>query len=198
MHAPVEGMYSSVERLYRSATSRAERWIQDHLAARIRSDSQRFAGDDAMSGPLRVVHYVNQFFGGIGGEDQADVGVTVRAGAVGPGRPLETALGGDARVEAAIVCGDNFANDRAEEFTRAVSAELERLKPDLLVAGPAFGSGRYGVACANVCEIARHRGIPAITAMHPENPGASAARRGIYIVPTGTSTTSMPAAPQAP
>jgi len=150
-----------------------------------------------MSGPLRVVHYVNQFFGGIGGEDQADVGVTVRAGAVGPGRPLETALGGDARVEATIVCGDNFANDRAEEFSRAVAAELERLKPDLLVAGPAFGSGRYGLACANVCEIARHRGIPAITAMHPENPGASAARRGIYIVPTGASTTSMPAALEA-
>src|SRR5437870_3228077 len=147
-----------------------------------------------MNAPLRVVHYVNQFFGGIGGEDQADVGVTVRAGAVGPGRPLETALGGDARVEATIVCGDNFANDRAEEFTRAVARELERLKPDLLVAGPAFGSGRYGLACANVCEIARHRGIPAITAMHPENPGASAARRGIYIVPTGASTTSMPAA----
>ena len=146
-----------------------------------------------MSQALRVVHYVNQFFGGIGGEDKADVGVTVKAGAVGPGRPLETALG-DARVEATIVCGDNFANDRAEEFSRAVAAALERLKPDLLVAGPAFGSGRYGLACANVCEIARHRGIPAITAMHPENPGASAARRGIYIVPTGASTTAMSAA----
>ncbi len=46
-----------------------------------------------MSGPLRVVHYVNQFFGGIGGEDHAHVGVTVRAGAVGPGRVLEKALG---------------------------------------------------------------------------------------------------------
>ena len=27
-----------------------------------------------MSDPLRVVHYLNQFFGGIGGEEQADVG----------------------------------------------------------------------------------------------------------------------------
>jgi len=36
--------------------------------------------------------------------------------------------------------------------------------------------------------------VPAITAMHPENPGASSARRGLYIVPTGASTTSMPAA----
>ena len=43
-----------------------------------------------MSGPLRVVHYVNQFFGGIGGEDQAHVGVTVRAGA---GTPLAVTAG---------------------------------------------------------------------------------------------------------
>jgi glycine reductase len=147
-----------------------------------------------MSGSLRVVHYVNQFFGGVGGEDQAHVGVTVRAGAVGPGRVLETALGDGARVEATIVCGDNFASERTEDLARAVTAELDRLKPDLLVAGPAFGSGRYGLACAHVCKVAQDRGIPAITAMHPENPGAAAARRGIYIVPSGASTTSMQAA----
>jgi glycine reductase complex component B subunit gamma len=147
-----------------------------------------------MSGPLRVVHYVNQFFGGLGGEDQAHVGVTVTAGAVGPGRLLETALGEGARVEATIVCGDNFASERADDFARAVAAELDRVKPDVLVAGPAFGSGRYGLACAQACEVAQERGIAAIAAMHPENPGASSARRGIVIVPSGASTTSMPAA----
>ena len=150
-----------------------------------------------MSGPLRVVHYVNQFFGGIGGENQAHVGVTVRAGAVGPGRALETALGDGARVEATIICGDNFANEHADDVTRAIAAELDRLKPDVLVAGPAFGSGRYGLACALACKIARERGVAAITAMHPENPGASGARREIYIVPTGLSVTSMPAALEA-
>src|SRR5919106_5100043 len=151
------------------------------------------AGGGAMSGPLRVVHYVNQFFGGIGGEDQANLGVTVKAGAVGPGRALETALGDGARIEATIVCGDNFASDRAEDAARAIAAELDRLKPDVLVAGPAFASGRYGLACALACKAAQSRGIPALTAMHPENPGASA-RREVYILPTGTSTTSMPAA----
>lgn len=147
-----------------------------------------------MKSTVRVVHYVNQFFGGVGGEDKADVGVSVTPGAVGPGRVLETALGAGARIEATIVCGDNFANDRAEEFARAVATELDRLKPDVVVAGPAFGSGRYGLACAQVCRIAQDRGLAAVTAMHPENPGASAARRGITILPTGTSTTSMPAA----
>ena len=150
-----------------------------------------------MSDPLRVVHYVNQFFGGIGGESQAQVGVTVKAGAVGPGRALEAALGAGARVEATIICGDNFANEHADDVTRAIAAELDRLKPDVLVAGPAFGSGRYGLACAHACKIAQDRGVAAITAMHVENPGASAARRGIYIVPTGLSATSMPAALEA-
>src|SRR2546426_5923786 len=94
-----------------------------------------------MSGLLRVVHYVNQFFGGIGGEDQAHVGVTVKAGAVGPGRLLEATLGDGARVEATIICGDNFASEQAGEASRAIAAELDPLKPDVLVAGPPFGSG---------------------------------------------------------
>ena len=29
--------------------------------------------------PLRVAHYVNQFFAGIGGEERADVGVSARS-----------------------------------------------------------------------------------------------------------------------
>ena len=47
-----------------------------------------------MAEPIRVLHFINQFFGGIGGEEHANVGVEVREGAVGPGRasslPLET------------------------------------------------------------------------------------------------------------
>jgi betaine reductase len=147
-----------------------------------------------MTKPLRVVHYVNQFFAGIGGEEHAGVGVTAREGTVGPGRLLEVALGDGARVASTIVCGDNFASERTEEFARLVGAELDRLAPDVVVAGPAFGSGRYGLACAQVCALAQARGLRALTAMHPENPGAVGARRQIYIVPTGTSTASMPAA----
>src|SRR2546422_8463159 len=105
-----------------------------------------------MSGPLRVVHYVNQFFGGIGGEDQAHVGVTAKAGPVGPGRALETALGDGARVEATLIGGGNFVSERGGEGTRAVTAELGRVKPHVLVAGPAVGSGGLRLAGAR----ARH------------------------------------------
>jgi len=42
---------------------------------------------------LRIVHYVNQFYGGIGGEDKAGVGPLVQEGAVGPGKVARQALG---------------------------------------------------------------------------------------------------------
>jgi glycine reductase len=147
-----------------------------------------------MADPLRVVHYVNQFFAGIGGEEQADVGVSRREGAVGPGRLLEKALGKDARVVATLVCGDNAMNDRGDEALAAVGAHLADLRPDVVVAGPAFGSGRYGLACAAVCRAAQAAGIPAVAAMHPDNPGVAMGRRHVFIVPTGESATGMQAA----
>jgi glycine reductase complex component B subunit gamma len=144
-----------------------------------------------MSSPLRVVHFVNQFFAGIGGEEQAHVGVSARDGAVGPGRALQEALGDSARITATIVGGDNFMSEHQDEALAAVARELERLGPDVVVAGPAFGSGRYGLACAHVCRVARERKIPAVAAMHPDNPGATSLRREVVIVPTGDSALSM-------
>ena len=47
---------------------------------------------------MRVVHYLNQFFGGIGAEEQAGVGLEVHNGAVGPGKLLEQLLGEGAEI----------------------------------------------------------------------------------------------------
>jgi len=44
---------------------------------------------------MRIVHYVNQFFGGLGGEEMAGTPLEVREGAVGPGKLLEQLLGDD-------------------------------------------------------------------------------------------------------
>src|SRR5262245_19611595 len=127
-----------------------------------------------MSTPLRVAHYVNQFFGGIGGEEQAHVCVSVREGPVGPGRALQAALGDAARVVGTVIGGDNFVSERQDEAKTALAAHLRALAPDVVVAGPAFGSGRYGLACSLACGVARTLGLPAVTAMHPDNPGVLA------------------------
>ncbi len=139
---------------------------------------------------LRVGHYLNQFFAGIGGEERAHVPPSVRDGPVGPGRLLQALLGDLGAVTSTLVCGDNFFNEHLEDAAAAVRAWLRRVGPDLVVAGPAFAAGRYGSACAEVCRVAAETGVPAVTGMHPENPGVVMFRKA-YIVPTGDSAADM-------
>jgi glycine reductase complex component B subunit gamma len=141
---------------------------------------------------MRVAHYVNQFFGGIGGEEQADAPPELRPGAVGPGQLLQQLLGGDAEIVGTVVCGDNRMAERPAETLAAVVALLRGLRPDVVVAGPAFNAGRYGLACAGVCAAARHElGIPAVTAMFPENPGREALDRAVPAAVAGATAVGM-------
>ncbi len=120
--------------------------------------------------PTRVVHYINQFFGGVGREESADHPPEIREGPVGPGKRLADLLGEDFEIIATLVCGDDYATSQEG----AIEELLELAKDsdaDLLVAGPAFGSGRYGMACAKLAAAATKADLPAIAAMHPDNPG---------------------------
>ena len=107
-----------------------------------------------MEQPARVVHYLNQFFGGIGGEDKAHVPLEVREGPVGPGRLLQQLLGERGSVVATLVCGDDHAAEREDAAGAAVREALGRVAPDLVLAGPAFDSGRYGLGCALAFRVA--------------------------------------------
>lgn len=142
---------------------------------------------------MRVGHYLNQFFAGIGGEEHAGHAPEVRPGPVGPGGALQALLQGRAEVVSSLLCGDNFFHEHAEEAHRAVDAWLRETRPDVVIAGPAFAAGRYGSACASVCRLAEEAGIPAVTGLHPENPGVLVYPHG-YIVATGNSAVQMAAA----
>lgn len=144
-----------------------------------------------MAGPLRVVHYLNQFFGGIGGEEVATMPLQVQQGPVGSGRALQQILRDQGEVVATIICGDNYLHDERSKALSALTRELQGVKPDILLAGPAFESGRYGLACSEVCKTAQALGIPALTGMHPENPGVESGRPDVLIVPTGASPIEM-------
>ena len=144
-----------------------------------------------MTRPLRVAHYLNQFFGGIGAEEHAGVGVEVREGPVGPGRALQMALGDEATVVATIICGDNYFSDEIDTSLSAIGDALTQYSPDVVIAGPAFDAGRYGFACAEVCVAAQKSGIPAVTGMTPDNSGVITHRRELITVPTGTDLTQM-------
>ena len=141
---------------------------------------------------LKVVHYLNQFFGQVGGEDKADIGFMVKTGPLGSGLALQKALGDKADVMATIICGDNYFSKNPEQAGEEGFKLIEPYQPDLFFAGPAFAAGRYGVACGAICKVVGEKlDIPVITGMYQENPGVEMYRKYAYICKTGNSTRDM-------
>jgi glycine reductase len=141
---------------------------------------------------VRIIHYLNQFFGGIGAEEHAGTPVEFRDGAVGPGKLFEQLMGDGAQVVLTIVCGDNYAVEHQDNLTAAVLAKVRDTGAGLFVAGPCFDAGRYGMAAGALCAaVQSDLGIPVITAMSAENPGVDLYREALYIIDSGTNVTKM-------
>jgi glycine reductase len=141
---------------------------------------------------MRVIHYINQFFAGVGGEEKAGMSFDTRDGAVGPGKLLEQVFGGEAKIIKTLVCGDNYAVEHQDEVVAFVLERLREAGADLFVAGPCFQAGRYGMAAGMLCAAVQSKlGIPAVTAMSEENPGADLYREALYIIDSGVSPASM-------
>jgi len=141
---------------------------------------------------MRIAHYLNQFFGGIGAEEHAGRALEIHEGAVGPGKLLESLLGNDARVILTFVCGDNFAVEHQAELTAAILEKLRETRVDLFVAGPCFDAGRYGMAAGAICRaVQTELGVPVVTAMSEENPGVDLYREALYIIDSGTNVTKL-------
>lgn len=141
---------------------------------------------------LRVVHYINQFFANVGGEEMADYKPELREGFVGPGMAFNQAFGEDAEIVATVVCGDSYFNENVKEASKTVLDMIKSQNPDVVVCGPAFNAGRYGVACGTVATAVKEElNLPVLTGMYKENPGADMYKTKVYIVPTKNSAAGM-------
>lgn len=134
----------------------------------------------------KAIHYINQFFAGIGGEDTADYKPEIREGAIGPALALSTML--NAEVTHTIICGDNYIGSNTDEVIKEILGFLEGKEFDIFVAGPAFQAGRYGVACGNICKAVKEKfNVPVITSMNDENPGVEMFKKDMYVFRGGKS-----------
>lgn len=140
----------------------------------------------------KIVHYLNQFFGGVGGEETAGFRPEVKEGKLGPGLAVSQALGEDYEIAATIICGDNYFGENLNEATDTIIEMIRKYTPDVFIAGPAFNAGRYGVACGTICKAVEERlGIPVLTGMYEENPGADMFKKDVIIVRTGNSAATL-------
>ena len=142
---------------------------------------------------IKVVHYINQFFANIGGEEKADYPAELRVGeVVGPGMAFNMNFKDEAEIIATIVCGDSYFNENLDKAKADILAMVKEQAPDVFVAGPAFNAGRYGVACGTIAAAVQEElGIPAVTGMYVENPGADMFKNQVYMVSTKNSAAGM-------
>ena len=139
----------------------------------------------------KVVMYLNQFYGGIGGEDKAACEPILREGVVGPGMALKGMLRGG-EIAYTVICGDDYMNEHTEEAINTISGFLADKQFDLFIAGPAFFAGRYGVNCGRICEYVQDNfHVPALTCMYEEAPGVEMYRKNVYILKGGNSGAAM-------
>jgi glycine reductase len=91
-----------------------------------------------------------------------------------------------------LVCGDNYAVENQHAMLAAALEKIRAANPDLLVAGPCFQAGRYGMAAGALCRAVQSQlNIPVITGMANENPGADLYREFLYIVDSGDNAAKM-------
>ncbi len=142
---------------------------------------------------IKVVHYINQFFAQIGGEEKADYPAEIRVGeVVGPGTAFMASFKDEAEIIATIICGDSYFNENLEKAKADILAMVKEQAPDVFIAGPAFNAGRYGVACGTIAAAVQEElGIPSLTGMYVENPGADMFKNQVYTVSTKNSAAGM-------
>ena len=140
----------------------------------------------------RVIHYINQFYAGIGGEEKADYQPEIREGIVGPGMAFKAAFKGEAEIVATVVCGDSYFASNMDEAASEILEMMRKYEPDAFIAGPAFNAGRYGTACGAMCAaVSKEFGIPVISGMYPENPGVEMYKKSAWIIETPNSAVGM-------
>lgn len=135
-----------------------------------------------------VVHFLNQFFAGLGGEEAAGHEPVRLDGPHGPGRALAAA---GLAPDVTIACGDDRFGEHEAASLASLLGWLDDTRPSVLICGPSFGSGRYGYACGVLAREAGRRGIPVVAAMTPDSPGVMAAEGAAFVVPTGSNVAAM-------
>ena len=141
---------------------------------------------------IKVIHYMNQFGAGFGSEDKADMKTGVFDGPKGSGAAFQAFFGDRAVIVKTIYAGDNYANEFKEDFLNQAMAVIREIGPDVLITGPAFNSGRYGLACGSLLRRAKEElGIPGVAGFGPDNPGITEYRRDCHAILTGAAANSM-------
>ena len=136
---------------------------------------------------MKIVMIFDQIQSGLGTKDDTMVPLTGKKEAVGPAvmrQPYLKETGG--RVMACLCCGNGTYLADPDEVSRKLCAMVNKVKPDIVICGPAFNYADYAAMCARVADdINRTTEAKAFAAMSQENEETIAAYKDkVMIVKT--------------
>lgn len=145
-----------------------------------------------MAEKFKVLYYVNQFFGQIGGEEKAGMEPIFKEDNIGPALGFNDLLKDEGEVIGTIICGDNYFNENKDDALDYILKVVKEKKPDIIVAGPAFNAGRYGMACGEIAKaVVEQLNIPVVTGMYIENPGVDVCKGKAIVAKVSDSAAGM-------
>lgn len=126
---------------------------------------------------MKIVMIFDQIQSGLGTKDDTMVPLTGKKDPIGPAIMMEPFLKEvDGHVVACLCCGNGTYLADPEEVSRKLCAMVNKLKPDVVMCGPAFNFVDYAAMCAKVaCDINQSTEAKAFAAMSVENADTIAA-----------------------
>lgn len=120
---------------------------------------------------MKVVMIFDQIQSGLGTKDDTMVPLTGKKDPIGPAVMMEPFFKEvNGHVAACLCCGNGTYLADPDEVSRKLCAMVNKLKPDVVICGPAFNFADYAAMCARVaCDINETTQAKAFAAMSVEN-----------------------------
>ncbi len=120
---------------------------------------------------MKIVMIFDLIQSGLGTKDDTMVPLTGKKEAVGPAVMMQPFLKDiDGHVMACLCCGNGTYLENPREVSRKLCAMVNKLKPDVVICGPAFNYADYAAMCAKVAlDINSTTQSRAFAAMSQEN-----------------------------
>nr|WP_072897246.1 GrdB-related putative oxidoreductase [Clostridium fallax] len=120
---------------------------------------------------MKIIMIYDQIQAGAGTKDDRMVPLSAKKEPLGPSIMMEPFLKKiDGKVIACLYCGNGTYLANPDEVSRKFCAMVNKVKPDIVICGPAFNYVDYGKMAARVAyDINRTTNVPAFAAMSSEN-----------------------------
>lgn len=120
---------------------------------------------------MKAIMIFDQIQSGLGTKDDRMLPLGGKKEAIGPAVMMAPFLKeADINIIACLYCGNGTYLEDPKEVSRKLCAMVEKMKPDVVMCGPAFNFEDYAKMCAHVAyDINTTTGVKAFAAMSEEN-----------------------------